>query len=138
MTPSYEIGRPPRLAVVTCLPPDATGIANFALKQLSAIDVAVDVFSQVRDVAHFLRIRAVLATETGGRMRLHPMSSLLARDVTNRYERLVFLLGNSKHNFEVFRAMEALGGLGGSDRIKHHCSRIGVLSRISNHLNPTS
>jgi glycosyltransferase involved in cell wall biosynthesis len=112
--------RPPRLAFVTCLPPDATGIANFALKQLSAIDTAVDVFSQVRDVAHFLRVRAVLAAETSGRVRLHPMSSLLARDVTNRYEKLVFLLGNSKHNFEIFRRMEALGGLGAGDRIVCH------------------
>ncbi len=117
---SAETGRPPRLAVVTCLPPDATGIANFALKQLSAIDTAVDVFSQVRDVAHFLRIRALLAAKTGGRVRLHPMSSLLSRDVTHRYERLVFLLGNSRHNFEVFRSMETLAGLGAGDRIVCH------------------
>ena len=112
--------RPPRLAVVTCLPPDATGIANFALKQLSAIDTAIDVFSQVRDVAHFLRVRALLAAQTSGRVRLHPMSSLLSRDVTNRYERLVFLLGNSRHNFEVFRSMETLAGLGAGDRIVCH------------------
>jgi len=115
-----DTGRPPRLAVVTCLPPDATGIANFALKQLSAIDAAVDVFWQVRDVAHFLRVRALLAAETAGRVRLHPMSSLLSRDVTNRYERLVFLLGNSRHNFEVFRSMETLAGLGAGDRIVCH------------------
>jgi glycosyltransferase involved in cell wall biosynthesis len=115
-----ETGRPARLAVITCLPPDATGIANFALKQLSEIDIAVDVFSQVRDVAHFLRVRAVLAAHTGGRVRLHPMASLLARDVTNRYERLVFMLGNSQHNFEVYRKMETLAGLGAGDRIVCH------------------
>ena len=110
-----DTGRPARLAVVTCLPPDATGIANFALKQLSEIDIPVDVFSQVRDVAHFLRVRAILAGETGGRVRLHPMSSLLSRDVIHRYERLLFLLGNSRHNFEVYRSMETLAGLGHSE-----------------------
>lgn len=115
-----QSGRPARLAVVTCLPPDATGIANFALKQLSEIDVPVDVFSQLRDVAHFLRVRAILAAETGGRVKLHPMASLLSRDVTSRYERLVFILGNSRHNFEVYRSMETLAGLGASDRIVCH------------------
>ncbi len=115
-----DTGRPARLAVVTCLPPDATGIANFALKQLSEIDAMVDVFSQVRDVAQFLRVRAVLASQTGGRVRLHPMASLLSRDVTNRYERLVFVLGNSRHNVEVFRSMEALAGFGAGDRIVCH------------------
>jgi glycosyltransferase involved in cell wall biosynthesis len=115
-----DSGRPARLAVVTCLPPDATGIANFALKQLSEVDAVIDVFSQVRDVAHFLRVRAVLAAHTGGRVRLHPMASLLARDVTNRYERLVFMLGNSRHNFEVFRSMETLAGFGAGDRIVCH------------------
>jgi glycosyltransferase involved in cell wall biosynthesis len=115
-----ETARPARIAFITCLPPDATGIANFALKQLSAMDAAADVFSQVRDVAHFLRVRAMLAVETGGRVRLHPMSSLMARDVTHRYEKLVFQLGNSKHNFEVFRSMEALGSLGAGDRIVCH------------------
>lgn len=115
-----DSGRPARLAVVTCLPPDATGIANFALKQLSEIDATVDVFSQVRDVAHFLRVRAVFASHTGGRVRLHPMASLLSRDVTNRYERLVFMLGNSRHNFEVYRSMEALAGFGAGDRIVCH------------------
>jgi glycosyltransferase involved in cell wall biosynthesis len=113
-------GRPARLAFVTCLPPDSTGIANFALKQLSALEVPADVFSQVRDVGHFLRVRAQLAAETSGRVRLYPMSSLLARDVTSRYERLVFLLGNSRHNVEVFRAMEALAGFGAGDRIVCH------------------
>jgi len=115
-----DSGRPARLAVITCLPPDATGIANFALKQLSEIDVPVDVFSQVRDVAHFLRVRAILAAATGGRVKLHPMASLLSRDVTNRYERLVFILGNSRHNFEVFRNMERLAGFGARDRIVCH------------------
>jgi len=115
-----DTGRPPRLAVVTCLPPDATGIANFALKQLAEIGTAVDVFSQVRDVAHFLRVRAILAAHTGGRVRLHPMASLLARDVTNHYERMVFMLGNSRHNFEVYRSMETLAGFGASDRIVCH------------------
>lgn len=115
-----DTARPPRLAVVTCLPPDTTGIANFALKQLSAIDTAVDVFSQVRDVAHFLRVRTLLAIQTSGRVRLHPMSSLLSRDVVNRYERLLFLLGNSRHNFEVFRSMETLAGFGAGDRIVCH------------------
>jgi len=115
-----DSGRPARLAVVTCLPPDATGIANFALKQLSAANAVIDVFSQVRDVAHFLRVRAVLAAHTGGNVRLHPMASLLARDVTNRYERLVFMLGNSSHNFEVYRSMETLAGFGAGDRIVCH------------------
>jgi glycosyltransferase involved in cell wall biosynthesis len=115
-----ETGRPARLAVVTCLPPDATGIANFALKQLSEIDVAVDVFSQVRSVAHFLRVRAIFAAHTGSRVRLHPMASLLSRDVTNRYERLVFMLGNSRHNLEVYRSMETLAGFGAGDRIVCH------------------
>lgn len=115
-----ETGRPARLAVVTCLPPDATGIANFTLKQLSEIDVAVDVFSQVRSVAHFLRVRAIFAAHTGSRVRLHPMASLLSRDVTNRYERLVFMLGNSHHNLEVYHSMESLAGFGAGDRIVCH------------------
>jgi glycosyltransferase involved in cell wall biosynthesis len=119
MLESRETGTvgPAGLAVVTCLPPDASGIANFALKQLSDIDVPVDVFSQVRDVAHFLRVRALLAAETGGRVRLHPMASLLARDVTNSYRKLLFMLGNSRENIEVYRSMETLAGLGAGDRI---------------------
>lgn len=108
-------GRAP-VAVVTCLPPDDSGIANFSSKHLPLVDSSIDVYSQVRDVARFLRQRVSFERQSNGRVRLYPMSSLLARDEGSPYNRIVFVLGNSEHNVEVFRSMEALSSLGGMER----------------------
>lgn len=101
-----------RVAVLTCLPPDESGIANFSSKHLRRTPVAVDIYSQVRDPATFLREREVLAAGSEGRARLFPMSSLLARDAAQPYHRILYVLGNSAHNVEVFRQMETMSSYG--------------------------
>jgi glycosyltransferase involved in cell wall biosynthesis len=105
-----------RIAIVTCLPPDESGIANFSAKHLPSVDAAIDVYSQVRDVALFLRTRVMFEQQSGGRARLYPMSSMLARDAGGHYDKIVFVLGNSEHNIESFRLLEAISGLGGANR----------------------
>lgn len=105
-----------RIAVVTCLPPDESGIANFSAKHLPSMDAPIDVYSQVRDVGLFLRTRVVFEHQSGGRARLYPMSSMLARDAGGQYDKIVFVLGNSEHNIETFRLLEAISSLGGANR----------------------
>jgi hypothetical protein len=105
-----------RIAVVTCLPPDESGIANFSAKHLPHADSSIDVYSQVRDVGLFLRTRVIFDRQSAGRVRLYPISSMLARDAAARYDKIVYVLGNSEHNIETFRLLEATSSLGGADR----------------------
>jgi glycosyltransferase involved in cell wall biosynthesis len=106
-----------RVAVVTCLPPDESGIANFSAKHLPLAGAPVDVYSQVRDVGLFLRSRVVFERQSAGMAKLYPMSSMLARDAAGQYDKIVCVLGNSGHNIETFRLLEAISSLGSADRI---------------------
>jgi hypothetical protein len=95
-----------RLAIVTTLPPDETGVATFSLRHVMATKVAIDVFTPVRDTAQFLRLAARTDVATSKKAHLHPLSAMLTMDTLNPYTRIVFVLGNSEHNAEVFRLME--------------------------------
>jgi len=118
VTSAISAGAGPRAktALVTCLPPDESGIANFSLKHILAARAELDVFSPVRDVAQFLRNSALINKGTGGLARLHPLSSLLALNEMQSYETLVFVIGNSNHNVDAYRAMESVARLQGADR----------------------
>lgn len=105
-----------RLAIVTCLPPAPSGIANFSNKHLQQMPAPVDVYSPVQDVGQFLRLRVALDRRSGGNAALYPLASLLARDEAEAYDKIVFVLGNSNHNIETYRMMETFSGLGGVAR----------------------
>lgn len=104
--------RPSRLAVVTCLPPDESGIANFSMRHLAEFPEPVSIFSQVRDVSRHLYNATLLHNRSGGNAQLYPMGSLLAKDATSNFDKIVVVIGNSEHNLEAFRQLEHLSGIG--------------------------
>lgn len=109
--------RRPRIALVTTLPPDETGIAIYSLRHVAACKEDIDVFSSARDVAYFLRNSVLVEARTGGRSALHALSSLLAFHEVNRYRRIVFVLGNSDHNLDVLRSLERFAGCFGGEGV---------------------
>jgi glycosyltransferase involved in cell wall biosynthesis len=77
----------------------------------------IDVFSAVKNVSHFLRNRMLLEKSTEAKVKLFTINSLLALEAIQRYRNIVFVLGNSDHHIEVFKALEELCSLGMEDRV---------------------
>ena len=98
-------GRSARIAIVSTMPPDETGIAGFMLRHGMALKRDTDIFTRVRDTSQFLRTAMEVRLASNGSAMVHPLSALEAMDVLNRYQRIVFVLGNSHHNTHVLRSM---------------------------------
>lgn len=94
------------IAVVSCLPPDATGLARFTMEHVCASNYPIHVFSPVRNPAQFLRNSVKISKSTGGATVLYPISTLPAMAEINGYKSIVFVLGNSDHNISIFQAMD--------------------------------
>jgi hypothetical protein len=107
LRPSLErqAGCTARIAIVSTMPPDETGIAVFMLRHAMALQAPTDIFTRVRDTSQFLRVATQVRLRSGGQAIVHPLSALEAMDLLNVYERVVFVLGNSAHNTHVMRAM---------------------------------
>ena len=105
-----------RLALVTCLPPDASGIARYSLEHALSSHESLDVFSPVRDPSHFMLNAARLRKSPVNNSNLFPINTLLAMDELHAYEHVVFVVGNSNHNIDTYRFMESFVKLNGPER----------------------
>ncbi len=106
-----------KIALVTCLPPDDTGIARYSLQHLLNTPHRLDAFSFVRDVSNFMYNSAILIKKNNKLCNLFPLATLLSMDEINEYQRIVFVIGNSDHNIEVYRAMENFVKVKGAGRV---------------------
>ena len=105
-----------RLALVTCLPPDASGIARYSLEHALASHESLDVFSPVRDPSYFMLNAARLRRCRANNSNLFPINTLLAMDELHAYEHVIFVVGNSNHNIDTYRFMESFVKLNGPER----------------------
>ena len=107
-----------RLAYVCCLPPEKTGLANFAMGHLLHFGDAADIFSPVRGAGEFLANRERLEIASVGKLHVFALNGLQAMQLRNRYECLVLQLGNSDHCVDILRAVQ---GLLGDDNLRTFC-----------------
>lgn len=107
----------PRIALVTCLPPDETGIANFSFEHLAVFPEPIAVFTPVRDVSRYFHNMAVLAQKTSSNVSVHPISSLLALNALWDFEKIIVVVGNSHHNLEACKQIRHLASVGMARKI---------------------
>lgn len=112
----HEVPKGARLAMVTCLPPDASGIARYSFEHALASHEALDVFSPVRDPSYFMLNAARLKKNGTSDSNLFPINTLLAMDELHSYDHVIFVIGNSNHNIEIYQFMEKFVKSNGSER----------------------
>ncbi|MBB5374316.1 glycosyltransferase family protein [Acidocella aromatica] len=103
----------PRLAFISNMPPDTTGIASCSFYTWQGSELPVDIFCPVTDTDWFfaneLRLRA------GGRegTYLFDAGTFLTADCLHRYAAIVIALGNSGHNVYIHDMLRKAGELDG-------------------------
>lgn len=105
-----------KIALVSCLPPDDTGIARYSLQHIIGSHIGLDAFSVARAPDHFMLNSTQISKRSSSMSRLFPLSTLLSMDEIYEYDNIVFVIGNSDHNIEVYRAMETFVKVCGPDR----------------------
>ncbi|MBK1658701.1 glycosyltransferase [Paracraurococcus ruber] len=106
-----------RIAFVSNMPPDDTGIAACSLYSWLGHDGPVDIFCPTIDADWFGALGALLAGGAGqGGPRLLDIGTLLTADQTVGYRAIVFAIGNSPHCYWVHKALKKLGAFSGLDR----------------------
>lgn len=98
---------PNALAVVSALPPEQTGLANFTLRTFRAAGYPVDIFSHFTDIASYLSLACDESLAAAG-ITFLPISLLPAARVRRRYFAQIFEIGNSHHNLPVLASATSL------------------------------
>lgn len=106
-----------RIAFVSNMPPEDTGIATCSLYSWLGYDGPVDIFCPAVDADWFGAQRALLSGGTvEGAPRLLALGALLTADQSVGYHRIVFAIGNSPHCYYVHNALKKLGAFGSLNR----------------------
>jgi hypothetical protein len=93
------------IAVVSVRPMDLTGIANFNRRTFVCGDCAVDFFA---DFQSHHEISASHCLGDDGEYRYIHIDYLTAAVVKRKYRAIVFVIGNSNHNFPIVKAIDKL------------------------------
>jgi hypothetical protein len=105
---------PDRIAFLTNLPPDTTGIATCSFYSWLGHAGPVDLFCPVVDVDWFLGNGLRLKAASQNRIRVLDVRAFITADQINRYKSVVIAAGNSIHCLfihDVLRKAAAFGGL---------------------------
>lgn len=106
------------LAVVTCLPPDETGIARFSEAHLAAWQSDVDVYTHFVDQNKIVRALQTIRIPNPG-ASLFSIESLQFNHIRRPYRNIVFVIGNSNHNVVLLKALRSFVESFGSEGV--HC-----------------
>ncbi len=98
-----QVTRSDAIAVVSILPPEKSGIANFSLESFSAADYPVDFYCPRLGLANYLALSARME-RNGSFHRVLPLELLGYGLSTLKYSACIFVLGNSDHNLAVYQA----------------------------------
>jgi glycosyltransferase involved in cell wall biosynthesis len=96
---------PARVAVVGVLPPARTGIANFNAAVFAQVSSRVDLYTPVIDIADYQMFKLSLSQSSGENVAVFPLQLLLTGQQTNKYEAIVFALGNSDDHVSIVREL---------------------------------
>jgi glycosyltransferase involved in cell wall biosynthesis len=106
-----------RVAFVTCLPPQDTGIATCSLYSWLGYEGPVDIFCPVADLDWFFYLSEKLTGPSGGGPRLFDVRGFLSMDRAVTYDHIVIAVGNSNHHIYVFELLKKLSSAGSLQRV---------------------
>jgi hypothetical protein len=95
------------IAVVSVLPPQQTGIANYTLCTFEASPVPVDVFSPF-DTDHAYLAASRRLPQANGPLEVFALEALPAALAMRDYTAVIWVLGNSHHHLPVIRLMREM------------------------------
>ena len=96
--------RNPLFAVVSVLPPQGSGIADFSFRLFEGADYDVDIYFPHADLEeYFLVTRRLFGGK--GNIEAFSLSSFDAGLNLRKYQRVIWVLGNSRHHVPVARLM---------------------------------
>ncbi len=94
----------PNVAVVTCLPPDETGIARFSEIMLVEAAMPVDIYTEFQEYNKLVyAIGSVVDNIPGS--NIYSIDRVIINHLKKKYNKIVFVIGNSDHNIVLLRAM---------------------------------
>ena len=111
-----SVADPQRIAFLTNLPPDTTGIATCSFYSWLGHTGPVDLFCPVDDVDWFLGNSLRLKATSQSRMRVFDVGTFLAADQINNYKIVVIATGNSNHCLYIHAVLKKAAALGGLER----------------------
>ncbi|WP_340268713.1 hypothetical protein [Sphingobium mellinum] len=106
------------LAVITCLPPDETGIARFSESHLSVWPEDVDIYTHITDPSKIVHAMRIISGKNSG-ANLFSLESLSFNHLRRPYRNIVFVIGNSDHNVVLLKALKNFIEGFGSESV--HC-----------------
>jgi glycosyltransferase involved in cell wall biosynthesis len=106
-----------RVAFVTCLPPQDTGIATVSLYSWLGYEGPVDIFCPVVDLDWFFYLSKKLKSPSGLGPRLFDVAGFLTMDHAVIYDHIVIAVGNSDHHVYVFELLKKLSTAGSLPRV---------------------
>lgn len=106
--------RQPRIAFVSCLPPDGTGIATYSFHSLHGCDYPVDVFSPIADADYFYYNKYSLSSTS---VQVFDVNALMYAAAKRNYDHIVFAIGNSDHHAYIFPALKKLRSAGMMEKV---------------------
>jgi len=113
---SNEVGAGDRIAFVTNMPPEDTGLASCSFYSWMGHRGKVDLFCPVVDFDWFTANALLLRQESGGAMRLLDVNSFLTADLVQKYRAIVIAIGNSHHCVYIHGLLKKIAAFGRLDR----------------------
>lgn len=104
----------PRIAFVSCMPAQDTGIATCSFYSWRGSEIEVDIFCPVSDPDYFFALQSLVDSNL---VRILDVDSLLTIASIVRYEWIVFAVGNSNHHLYVLDCIKKLNFAGLTNRI---------------------
>ncbi len=118
-----------RIAVFTCLPPQASGIANYSAATFPARPESYDVLSDFRSIDDFKAAQRFVAKSGGDARSLYAMDAFAELHEADAYGHALFVLGDSFHNLPALRSVGGVAEHVPRDKCWlyfHDCSLIGL------------
>jgi len=107
---------PGRIAFITCLPPQDTGVATYSFYSWLGFEGSIDVFCPVTDSDWFFSMKNILSNRGAG-PRLLDVDGFMSMDSSIRYEEIVIAAGNSNHHVYIFNVIKKLATFGLLSRV---------------------
>jgi glycosyltransferase involved in cell wall biosynthesis len=110
-------GKRVRIAFISTMPPDATGIASCSFYSWFGSEIAVDLLCPAGDLDWFHRNRLMFGNgDTDASVHVLDVAALLTAAQTNQYEAIILAIGNSDHNLYLHAVLRKIVESGLSDR----------------------
>ena len=111
---------PARWAVVSCIPPEDTGIATCSLYSWLGCDARIDFFAPSAHVDWFLGLADLIEKESRSKARLLDEKLLMKCLLKYDYAGVLFVLGNSNHHVYTARLLQQCQSIGMIERVVLH------------------